>query len=107
MSRDPTSRGPGVGVVLGGVAVPHTRRPRPSAIGRPPCQVRVVDTLSAWHPRCEVSTAEEAHMNPTLVVVPLDGSSLAEGALAAAVGFAKAGAKLVLLRAVEAHGTPF
>jgi nucleotide-binding universal stress UspA family protein len=46
-------------------------------------------------------------MNPTLVLVPLDGSSLAEGALAPAVGFAKAGAKLVLLRAVEAHGTPF
>ena len=46
-------------------------------------------------------------MNPTLVLVPLDGSSLAEGALAPAIGFARAGAKLVLLRAVEAHGTPF
>ena len=46
-------------------------------------------------------------MNPTLVLVPLDGSVLAEGALAPAIGFARAGAKLVLLRAVEAHGTPF
>lgn len=46
-------------------------------------------------------------MNPNVVLVPLDGSMLAEGALAPAIGFGRAGAKLVLIRAVETHGTPF
>jgi nucleotide-binding universal stress UspA family protein len=46
-------------------------------------------------------------MNPKIVLVPLDGSTLAEGALAPAIGFGRAGAKLVMLRAVETHGTPF
>ena len=46
-------------------------------------------------------------MDPKVVLVPLDGSRLAEGALAPAIGFGRGGAKLVLLRAVEAHGTPF
>lgn len=46
-------------------------------------------------------------MNPKLVLVPLDGSPLAEGALTTAMGFARNGAMLVLLRAVEAHGSPF
>jgi nucleotide-binding universal stress UspA family protein len=46
-------------------------------------------------------------MNPKIVLVPLDGSTLAEGALAPAIGFGRTGAKLVLLRAVETYGTPF
>ncbi|HEV8585846.1 MAG TPA: universal stress protein [Methylomirabilota bacterium] len=46
-------------------------------------------------------------MKPNIVLVPLDGSRLAEGALATALGLAREGAALVLLRAVEAHGTPF
>ena len=46
-------------------------------------------------------------MDPKVVLVPLDGSRLAEGALAPAIGLGRAGAKLVLLRAVETHGTPF
>jgi len=46
-------------------------------------------------------------MNPKVVLVPLDGSTLAEGALGPAIGFGRDGAKLVLLRAVEAHAAPF
>ena len=46
-------------------------------------------------------------MDPKVVLVPLDGSRLAEGALAPAIGFGREGAKLVLLCAVETHGTPF
>jgi nucleotide-binding universal stress UspA family protein len=46
-------------------------------------------------------------MEPKIVLVPLDGSRLAEGALDTAMGFAREGARLVLLRAAEAHGTPF
>ena len=46
-------------------------------------------------------------MTPKIVLVPLDGSRLAEGALDPAIGFARDGAKLVLLRAVEAHSVPF
>jgi nucleotide-binding universal stress UspA family protein len=46
-------------------------------------------------------------MTPKTVLVPLDGSRLAEGALAMALGFGREGAKLVLLRATEAHGTAF
>jgi nucleotide-binding universal stress UspA family protein len=51
--------------------------------------------------------AREDAMNPKIVLVPLDGSRLAEGALDAATGFGRAGATLVLLRATEAHGTAF
>jgi len=46
-------------------------------------------------------------MKPKTVMVPLDGSRLAEKALAPAIGFAREGAKLVLVRAAEAHATPF
>jgi len=46
-------------------------------------------------------------MKPKTVLVPLDGSRLAEEALAPAIGFAREGAVLILLRAAEAHGTPF
>ena len=46
-------------------------------------------------------------MNPKIVLVPLDGSSLAEAALTTAMGFARNGALLILLRAVGAHGSPF
>jgi nucleotide-binding universal stress UspA family protein len=41
------------------------------------------------------------------VLVPLDGSPMAEEALGAAVGVLRAGATLLLIRAVEAHGSPF
>ncbi len=44
-------------------------------------------------------------MKPRIVLVPLDGSRLAETALDAAVGFAREGATLVLLRAAEAHAS--
>ena len=40
-------------------------------------------------------------MNPKVVLVPLDGSTLAESAMGPAIGFGRAGAKLVLIRAVE------
>jgi nucleotide-binding universal stress UspA family protein len=46
-------------------------------------------------------------MRPKKVLVPLDGSMLAEKALAPAIAFARDGASLVLLRAAEAHATPF
>jgi nucleotide-binding universal stress UspA family protein len=46
-------------------------------------------------------------MKPTIVLVPLDGSKLAEEALTAAIGFARTGATLVLVRAAEARTTPF
>ena len=46
-------------------------------------------------------------MKPEVVVVPLDGSTLAEEALAPAIQFGREGAVIVLLRAVEAHATPF
>jgi nucleotide-binding universal stress UspA family protein len=52
-------------------------------------------------------SAEEDAMTPNVVLVPLDGSMLAEGALGAAIRFGREGAKLVLLRAVEMHGAPF
>lgn len=42
-------------------------------------------------------------MKPTTVLVPLDGSALAEKALAPAIGFAREGASLVLIRAAEAR----
>jgi nucleotide-binding universal stress UspA family protein len=46
-------------------------------------------------------------MTPKTVLIPLDGSRLAEGALDMALSFARDGAKLVLLRATEGHGTAF
>lgn len=46
-------------------------------------------------------------MKPKSVLVPLDGSTLAEEALAPAIGFAREGARLILMRAAEAHATPF
>lgn len=45
-------------------------------------------------------------MKPKTVLVPLDGSLLAEAALTEAVEFARSGATLVLLRAAEAHTLP-
>jgi nucleotide-binding universal stress UspA family protein len=46
-------------------------------------------------------------MNLKTILVPLDGSIMAEGALSAAVDLArKEGARLVLLRAAEAHTLP-
>ena len=46
-------------------------------------------------------------MNPTRILVPLDGSVLAESALAMAVELAGlAGGSLILLRAVKAHTFP-
>jgi nucleotide-binding universal stress UspA family protein len=46
-------------------------------------------------------------MKPKMILVPLDGSRLAEAALEPALGFAREGATLVLLRAAEAHGSAF
>ena len=40
------------------------------------------------------------------ILVPLDGSSLAESALPRAMTFAKDGARLILVRAAEAHTLP-
>lgn len=40
------------------------------------------------------------------ILVPLDGSPLAEGALTRAVALAKDGAQVILLRAAEAHTLP-
>ena len=40
------------------------------------------------------------------VLVPLDGSTLAEGALPQAAALAKGGAQLIVLRAAEAHTLP-
>ena len=45
-------------------------------------------------------------MKPTKILVPLDGSRLAEAALGEAMEFARAGAALVLLRAAEAARVP-
>ena len=45
-------------------------------------------------------------MKPTTVLVPLDGSTLAEKALAPAIGFAREGAALVLIRAAETVDDP-
>jgi nucleotide-binding universal stress UspA family protein len=44
-------------------------------------------------------------MKPKIVLVPLDGSRLAETVLEPAIGFARDGAKIVLLRAAEAPST--
>ncbi len=46
-------------------------------------------------------------MKPKIVLVPLDGSRLAEEALGPAIGFARDGATIVLLRAAEAHASVF
>jgi nucleotide-binding universal stress UspA family protein len=46
-------------------------------------------------------------MKPKTILVPLDGSRLGEEALGAAIGVVRSGAKLLLIRAVEAHGSPF
>jgi nucleotide-binding universal stress UspA family protein len=46
-------------------------------------------------------------MKPGTVLIPLDGSKLAEEALALAIGLAREGATLVLVRATEARATPF
>jgi nucleotide-binding universal stress UspA family protein len=45
-------------------------------------------------------------MNFKKILVPLDGSALAEAALGRALEFVGAGAKLVLVRAAEAHALP-
>ncbi len=45
-------------------------------------------------------------MKPSTVLVPLDGSTLAEKALAPAIGFAREGAALVLIRAAETVDDP-
>lgn len=45
-------------------------------------------------------------MKPKTVLVPLDGSKLAEEALAHAIAFAREGAMLVLVRAADGHATP-
>jgi nucleotide-binding universal stress UspA family protein len=45
-------------------------------------------------------------MKPKIVLVPLDGSPMAEEALGAAIGALRAGTTLVLIRAVEAHASP-
>jgi nucleotide-binding universal stress UspA family protein len=52
-------------------------------------------------------TTREDAMKPKTILVPLDGSQLAEEALGAAIGVVRSGARLVLIRAVEAHGSPF
>jgi nucleotide-binding universal stress UspA family protein len=46
-------------------------------------------------------------MKPKIVLVPLDGSRLAEEALAPAIEFGRDGATIVLLRAAEAAALPF
>lgn len=46
-------------------------------------------------------------MKAKIVLVPLDGSSMAEEALGVAAGVLRAGTTLLLVRAVEAHGSPF
>jgi nucleotide-binding universal stress UspA family protein len=46
-------------------------------------------------------------MKAKTVLVPLDGSPMAEKALPAAIEVLRAGATLLLIRAVEAHGSPF
>jgi nucleotide-binding universal stress UspA family protein len=46
-------------------------------------------------------------MKAKTVLVPLDGSPMAEEALGTAIGGLRAGATLLLVRAVEAHGSPF
>jgi len=46
-------------------------------------------------------------MKAKIVLVPLDGSPMAEEALGTAIGALRAGATLLLIRAVEAHGSPF
>jgi nucleotide-binding universal stress UspA family protein len=49
---------------------------------------------------------KEERMTPTKIMVPLDGSRLAEVALPEAFDFARRGAMLVLLRAAEATRLP-
>src|SRR5712691_2396494 len=50
---------------------------------------------------------KERTMKLTTILVPLDGSVLAEAALIPAIDLARErGAKLVLLRATEAHASP-
>jgi len=46
-------------------------------------------------------------MKPRMVLVPLDGTPMAEEALGAAIGALRAGATLLLIRAVESPASPF
>src|SRR5688572_18978813 len=46
-------------------------------------------------------------MKAKTVLVPLDGSPMAEEALGTAIGALRAGSTLLLIRAVEAHASPF
>jgi nucleotide-binding universal stress UspA family protein len=78
---------------------PHARRAHRFANPRHDTDFGVAPGLLGHGP-------EEDAMKPNTVLVPLDGSRLAEEALAPALGFAREGAKLVLLRAAEAHA-PF
>jgi nucleotide-binding universal stress UspA family protein len=69
----------------------------------------VASTLLDWGVAAPSATAQEedAAMKPKVILVPLDGSLLAERALPEAIDIAHdSGATLVLLRAAEAHTLP-
>src|SRR5262245_7186881 len=78
--------------------------PLESPAGRGNCVIHRSSGVAQALPR---QTPGGNAMNLKTILVPLDGSIVAEGALEPAVDLARAaGAKLVLLRAAEAHPMP-
>lgn len=101
---------PDLGAALTHRGLTSPRAPRPRRLQAP-----VFTYIAGWQPRCtggvwdeHANDRKEAAMKVTKILVPLDGSTLAEAALPKALELVgeNPGASLLLLRAAEAFALP-